>query len=142
MRTTPFSPAHPHPPHSHLFPSRSTAILSCILGFRPRTPNFSTSPPKLLILTWMPTSWPRWAWEYPKLRVTKIFYFSGSIVLYQLTDDRVPALETVFGLLLRDLCLDYLLVVLVLRPSTPSILSQAHVGWSHMCMTQLGTRIS
>jgi len=41
-----------------------------------------------------------------------------------------PALETVFGLLLRDLRFDYLLV-LVLRPSTPSILSQAHMGWSH-----------
>ena len=42
-----------------------------------------------------------------------------------------PALETVFESLLRDLRLNSLLI-LVLRPSTSSILSQVHTGWSHM----------
>src|SRR6266567_6560037 len=42
-----------------------------------------------------------------------------------------PALETVFGFLLRDLHLNSLLI-LVLRPSISSILSQVHTGWSHM----------
>jgi len=60
----------------------------------PSHPNFSTIPPRLLILAWIPTSWPCWAWAYPKFRATEIFYFSGSTDLYQVTDDRAVCLPS------------------------------------------------
>jgi hypothetical protein len=134
VRTKPFSRSYSDSPTSHSVPSRPGCDSD--LHHYPNSALYSMTSHTGTDANDMASL----GLDTPRNSALSPFFWGGSTVLYCGRPRRALPVEPAFEFLLQEPRLDYFLV-LVLCLSTPSVLSPMRVRWSHMCMTQAGTRI-